>query len=729
VQFEEKYQLGKPLGQGAAGEVVLARRRSDGLPLAIKFLRGGESIPEERERFLEEVRHLGKVNSPYVVRILDAGDHGGQFFFAMELVDGRDLSTVLERLGALKRNLALRLARDIAKGLVAIHAQDIVHRDLKPSNVMITRKGRGKLADFGLAKSSTSAVHTRTGMILGTPGYISPEVLEGSRASPASDVYALGLMLFAMLQGRRVFLETNLGDLIRAQLEGPDEIDVELLDADIQPFFQALTRRDPARRPTATEAAKTCLDLLQKGYRKPSLLPETRVFSKPPPRPPGATSLNEIKAEKALYQSSSAAHTVLSSFPAPPPEPAQKSAESTIHDKRKPPEAPPLPLPRTKPLFPWRHVVLGLGTCVLLLGWLLLPGSPRNLPPSTVASSPPLRPRDPFREARKLLKEMNAFRYSDVLMAVLETIPVQLDTASFQTKDEQAIHELESMVKRNQPYSPAQLRKRPYVVSWPPKAREKIRNLVRSASWYQAAVALQTQVVPGWWTALPPSLAGRIASALVTMQRIDKLDALMGGRGDLLGKLPEVLQPVLRSKILEQFPGPVWKTLPHGLTLLDRCVAVTQTPSDPLLLERNRLVRTGFYAKYCAIPDADVFDVLSRSLPDRGHQDWIHVAIGLYDLMSTTVVRVALAQKTGRELVHYEFHTRRSNLTHVETLFNNEWEARPLQVSFRRNLLEDGPLELRIYQEDLLDPLQNLVANPHTTWVIVPGVALLEHPY
>ncbi len=204
----EGIEIQEPLGAGGMGLVFRGVRESDGEPLAVKVLpRGLSGDPERRERFQREAAALSALDHSGIVRILAAGETlDGRLYLAMELVEGCDLRRLL-RTGKLEPARALDIVSKIAAALGHAHSRGIVHRDVKPGNILIGDNGVVKVADFGIARAVTgeagSWTLTQTREAFGTPYYMAPELAaDASAASPASDVYALGVLLYEMLTGR-----------------------------------------------------------------------------------------------------------------------------------------------------------------------------------------------------------------------------------------------------------------------------------------------------------------------------------------------------------------------------------------------------------------------------------------------------------------------------------------------------------------------------------------------
>jgi serine/threonine-protein kinase len=206
--ISDRYEVGRTLGAGGMARVVEAYDRVLDRKVAIKLLRDDVSIdPSVRERFLREARTAARFNHPNAVIVFDTGQDGRQPWIVMELVEGEDLARRLARDGALDEAEAVHIADGVLAALDAAHAAGMVHRDVKPGNIMLLPDGGVKLADFGIAKSVQDATAglTSTGQVIGTAKYLSPEQVEGMPATPASDIYALGAVLYEMLAGEPPF--------------------------------------------------------------------------------------------------------------------------------------------------------------------------------------------------------------------------------------------------------------------------------------------------------------------------------------------------------------------------------------------------------------------------------------------------------------------------------------------------------------------------------------------
>jgi serine/threonine protein kinase len=196
------------LGSGGMGQVFRVEDQTSGQTLALKVLHPLDNDDSDRvRRFQREIQILTRIRHPAVLRILDWGTSPTGLYFVTELVDGEDLKLVIRKRGPWPATEAAPLGATLADALAAAHAQGVVHRDVKPNNVMLARDGTVRLLDFGLARGSGIDVTTltRTGTMLGTPGYMSPEQFDAHGVDERSDLYSLGVVLFEMLTGRLPF--------------------------------------------------------------------------------------------------------------------------------------------------------------------------------------------------------------------------------------------------------------------------------------------------------------------------------------------------------------------------------------------------------------------------------------------------------------------------------------------------------------------------------------------
>src|SRR6267143_1775708 len=227
------YQITGAIGAGGMGEVYRARDTRLGRDVALKIL--PESFVSDRERlhrFEQESRAVAALNHPNILAIYDVGQHNGSPFLVSELLDGEGLRAVLDH-GALTQRSAVGYGVQIAQGLAAAHAKGIVHRDLKPENLFLTKEGRVKILDFGLAKPSKkpgatgldsngvtlTSSQTAAGMVMGTASYMAPEQVRGESVDARTDIFSFGAVLFEMLSGRRAFRRDTSAETMTAVLK------------------------------------------------------------------------------------------------------------------------------------------------------------------------------------------------------------------------------------------------------------------------------------------------------------------------------------------------------------------------------------------------------------------------------------------------------------------------------------------------------------------------------
>ncbi|HEX2062827.1 MAG TPA: serine/threonine-protein kinase [Acidimicrobiales bacterium] len=216
TQLAGRYQVGEVLGRGGMAEVRDGFDTRLGRPVAIKFLRPDMAeLDGVRERFQAEARAAAALVHPNVVAVFDTGEHMGLPYIVMERLPGQSLADEIAR-GPLEPERVRRLAREVLAALDAAHRAGIVHRDVKPGNVLLAPDGVAKVGDFGIAKGAEALDLTFTGQLVGTPAYLAPERVEGEPATPRSDLYAVAVMLYEALCGRRPFVADTPAGLLHA---------------------------------------------------------------------------------------------------------------------------------------------------------------------------------------------------------------------------------------------------------------------------------------------------------------------------------------------------------------------------------------------------------------------------------------------------------------------------------------------------------------------------------
>ncbi|MGD2155128.1 MAG: protein kinase, partial [Gemmatimonadales bacterium] len=204
--FAHRYEVLEQLGRGGMGEVYRALDTEIGEEVALKLLRPEITVdPKLVERFRNELRLARRISHPNVCRVYHIGEHDGAYYITMELVAGEDLLSLVRRCGPLDPAQLIPVARQVCAGLAEAHRLDVIHRDLKPQNVMIDRHGKVQVMDFGIARHAGSSGMTETGVVVGTPEYMSPEQIEGTGVDARSDIYSLGAILFELVTGRPPF--------------------------------------------------------------------------------------------------------------------------------------------------------------------------------------------------------------------------------------------------------------------------------------------------------------------------------------------------------------------------------------------------------------------------------------------------------------------------------------------------------------------------------------------
>ena len=219
--LDGRYELLAVIGEGTFGRVYSGLDRRLARPVAVKVIKPWwAEDPVWVRSFEREAQLLARVHDPGIVQIFDVGHADEGLYYVAELVDGESLATRLRR-GPIPPRQAREIAEQLCRALTPAHAQRVVHRDIKPANVLISADGRVKVADFGVARLAEGSTDGGAATIVGTPRYMAPEQARGRPTSPATDVYAIGIVLYEMLSGQPPFVEKSAVELALRHLHDP----------------------------------------------------------------------------------------------------------------------------------------------------------------------------------------------------------------------------------------------------------------------------------------------------------------------------------------------------------------------------------------------------------------------------------------------------------------------------------------------------------------------------
>ncbi|WP_144875555.1 serine/threonine-protein kinase [Microbacterium sp. 1.5R] len=266
VSFGGRYELQSRIAIGGMGEVWEATDHVIGRTVAIKILKDEYmGDPGFLERFRAEARHAALVNHEGIASVFDYGEENGSAYLVMELVPGEALSTILERDGALSADKTLDIVAQTASALQAAHAAGLVHRDIKPGNLLITPDGRVKITDFGIARIADQVPLTATGQVMGTVQYLSPEQASGHPASPATDIYSLGIVAYESLAGKRPFTGESQVAIAMAQINEQPPPLPPTVPIPVQNLVMAMIAKKPADRPSSAATVARAAQALRRG--------------------------------------------------------------------------------------------------------------------------------------------------------------------------------------------------------------------------------------------------------------------------------------------------------------------------------------------------------------------------------------------------------------------------------------------------------------------------------
>ncbi len=254
VLLGERYRLTGRIAGGGMGEVWRAVDELLGREVAVKLLRQHVAAdPEFRQRFRTEARITASLVDPHVAQVFDYGEQPDGAYLVMELVPGEPLSAILARHGTLSPETTLDLISQVARGLAAAHRAGIIHRDIKPGNLLVNEAGLVKITDFGIARATQAAPVTRTGTVLGTAQYVSPEQAMGERLTPSTDIYSLGVVAYECLVGHPPFVADTQVAIALMHLNEPPPPLLGHVPAQVRELVMAMLAKSPEQRPASAD--------------------------------------------------------------------------------------------------------------------------------------------------------------------------------------------------------------------------------------------------------------------------------------------------------------------------------------------------------------------------------------------------------------------------------------------------------------------------------------------
>lgn len=274
------FQITEQLGEGGMGTVYKATDRNLGRTVAIKMLHPFLTHdPDHFKRFQNEAHLSARITHPNVATLFDFQEFENRHFIVMEYVDGKPLDQVLKLQGRLPEMEAVKITLQVLEGLGAAHDLGITHRDLKPGNIMINKQGFVKLMDFGIAKLENAERITRQNSVIGTLEYLAPELIKGGNPSKASDLYAVGVMLYEMLMGTTLFKADTEAALMYQIAHTQPQLELSHVSKQIGNIVRKLTAKLPTKRFQDTREILDELEKTYKGGRVNTLLLQEKVVS------------------------------------------------------------------------------------------------------------------------------------------------------------------------------------------------------------------------------------------------------------------------------------------------------------------------------------------------------------------------------------------------------------------------------------------------------------------
>lgn len=261
-----RYVLRSLLAVGGMGEVWRAEDSELDRPVAVKVLKDDAADNETfLKRFRNEAKNAAGLSHGNIAQVLDYGDYDGTAYLVMELVEGEPLSTILERERTISEARIVRILTETSHGLAAAHEAGVMHRDIKPGNLLISERDRVKITDFGVSRGQGQTTLTATGMVMGTAQYLAPELALGKPATPASDLYALGIIAFEATVGKRPFTAASAVDIAIAQVNDDVPPLPESVSAPMHELIMLLLEKNPRKRPRSAPELLRILDRMHVG--------------------------------------------------------------------------------------------------------------------------------------------------------------------------------------------------------------------------------------------------------------------------------------------------------------------------------------------------------------------------------------------------------------------------------------------------------------------------------
>ena len=287
--LNDRYELERKIGEGGMARIYAGRDLRLSRRVAIKIPHSHfVNDPDFIERFRHEAQAAAMLSHPNIVDVYDVGKDGEISYIVMEFVEGTDLKSRINREAPLPVEQGVAIAEQIARGLHAAHRAGMVHRDIKPQNVIVTPDGQARITDFGVAKSHLSTALTETGVAFGTVDYLSPEQAQGRPATPQSDVYALGVVLFEMLTGRLPFSGDSAVAVAMKHVTEPPPAPRRLnpaIPVGLEALILRALAKDPAQRPQGAQEFARLLASYEQIAQQETVINQVLPGAQPRPQP------------------------------------------------------------------------------------------------------------------------------------------------------------------------------------------------------------------------------------------------------------------------------------------------------------------------------------------------------------------------------------------------------------------------------------------------------------